>query len=345
MPHKELDNNTSRLELEQPLPRSCEAKISLSPSFIQLPDRSLSNPDIIASDLSVNIIVFNESYRQCTIQETNLVRASFGQDKEGNSEVGKALGCKLIYASSGNITYLLVAPSVENIASPLSIHHDWNTVLKHGARFIEAWTIRIIMTKSPRSPFSYWEECPTFKPSDSLPSAYLILQGKLIPCLMSRLKNIPYSMAIDEDLELVEKALRCHIHVHQRSKGSGLRLNAVPFDKDDNKSIEVATNFLLDWASITLKGEPLTLSAHFRVYCQQNGLWGLVVQLEHAKNSALGHALKGSDSAENQWRRYANTFGLNDLDRVVIEGKVKVRSRKFWNRGRITDRVYSRKDL
>ncbi|KAH8649415.1 hypothetical protein BGZ60DRAFT_422279 [Tricladium varicosporioides] len=293
-----------------------EANISLSPLAIRLPDRSLTSRNRA-------IIVFNKSYTQCTIQEANLVRASFGQDKEGNNEVGKALGSKFIYSSSGNTTYLLVAPSVDDIASSPSTHQDWDTVLKHGARFIEAWVIRIIMTKTLRSLFSYWEECPDFKPNDNLPAAYLILQDKLIPCLMSGLKNITYVMATDEDLELVERVLRCHIHIHQGSKESGLRLSAVPFDNGNDKSIEVATSFLLDWATIALKGELLRLSVHFRVYCQKNGLSGLIVQLEYAKTSAAGDILNGSGSAKNQWRAYAGTFRLSDLDRMVIEGKVK----------------------
>lgn len=102
----------------------------------------------------------------------------------------------------------------------------------------------------------------TAKPSQ----AYLIIQGKLLPCRLDDIKNISFAWLTDSSRDIVERSLDCKFYAIQRTPDSGLLLSAVRAEGYSSSIVEDnGAQFLNKWVSKVLEGEPIQMSIYVSI--------------------------------------------------------------------------------
>ncbi|KAF4631641.1 hypothetical protein G7Y89_g6490 [Cudoniella acicularis] len=300
----------------------------LSSSLPTKSDRGKSS----ANDQQV-LLFFNENHRQCKFSELDRIYQAFFQDAAGNHQVSSSLGCKLLYARSKDATYILACPSAAQIQDSTTSNQTWNAnSLAKASKFVEAWVTEVLANRKTVSLLDYYK---SHRPSSSVRletrnSTCLIVQGKSVPCLMSKLKNLTYSFVIDNDKEIAEKAFGCYLLAYQQSHGNGLHLNAVPFGNRDSSVVDKAAKFLSDWAVKALEDQPLTMSSYWQEckgdFSAENSVNSTNTTLYLSDLSAStrdDNNHQSSYDTEQQWQEYATVHGATDLDRMMIEEQAK----------------------
>lgn len=90
-----------------------------------------------------------------------------------------------------------------------------------------------------------------------------------IDCSDSVLKNLAYTLLIDNEKVTVEKILQCRINIHERKRtqGHGLTIQVCPCASvvTPQGVLEKATESILSWIRRALQAEPPKLSSYLQI--------------------------------------------------------------------------------
>jgi len=149
------------------------------------------------------------------------------------------------------------------------------------------------------------------------------------------MKSVSHIFLIDPERSLVEEAMQCRLQMQSKDDMGSLTIIVTPTVDDLHPSIlRMATNVLLEWIEQAMK-KPYKLSTFWKDWSHDNLNSHDVSSIESSPlpSPSIKHGDSGScemlvpDSAgilESEWQKYANAFGCSYVDRVILEGQVKV---------------------
>lgn len=94
----------------------------------------------------------------------------------------------------------------------------------------------------------------------------LQVNGRPIICSTSDIKNIAYSIMKDAKFQMVAKAFKCKFQVSHIGKSGTLMLASIPLEEG---IFGWPDQFLLQWATKVLEGDPVEMSSYFQDYCRK----------------------------------------------------------------------------
>ena len=107
------------------------------------------------------------------------------------------------------------------------------------------------------------------KEPESMHDAVLQVNGNLISCSIADIKNIAYSIMQDDKFEMVAKAFKCKFKVSHIDKSGKLMLESISLEEGIS---DWPGQFLLQWATKILEGDPVEMSSYFLDYCRRLAL-------------------------------------------------------------------------
>ena len=140
--------------------------------------------------------------------------------------------------------------------------------------------------------------------------------------------------------------MQCQVQARSRDGIWNLLLIITPYSNNYHPAIlKLATDVILDWTKQTLKKPLFKLSAFWMDWSRQN-LYRPLLKHEtkqekfgfvstpacntSSKNMPISNITNPeSGILDSEWQKYADAFGCSMVDRVVIEGQVKVGTPSF----------------
>lgn len=159
-------------------------------------------------------------------------------------------------------------------------------------------------------------------------------------CSDYEVKQLAYVMLVNSQKITFEEFHGCQIKVHERRRdyGDGLTIQLSPLNNVGTKVFEDATNYISDWIKSTLYGRnPPQFYTFWNQYAGAKQLISDSTQTE--KRKCMVNATTQTEvcvvpgfyssvalgDPEYEWEQYSKAFGATEVDRILMEERVKVR--------------------